>query len=237
MKNNICSFIFFAIFSFVFCTNGISQVLPEDDFEAKLKANPNAQLIDVRTSGEYGGGHLPNAKNIDFRGADFEQRIKTLDKSKPVFVYCLSGGRSKSATEILKKNGFNQVYDLMGGWLRWSRLGKPAEGVADRPAGANGGGISQASINALVAKGNVVVLDFYASWCGPCIKMMPMVERISEEMKGKVTFLKIDADEYKNLVGAYNVDEIPTFIIFKNGKQNMRAVGMQREKDFREMLE
>jgi thioredoxin 1 len=81
------------------------------------------------------------------------------------------------------------------------------------------------------------VLDFYASWCGPCIKMMPMVEKLSEEMKGNVTFLKIDADEYKNLVSAYNVDEIPTFIIFKNGKQNMRAVGMQREKDFREMLE
>jgi thioredoxin 1 len=237
MKNYICSIIFFTIFSFVFCSNGFSQILSEDDFEAKLKATPNAQLVDVRTSGEYGGGHLQKAKNIDFRGADFEQKIKTLDKSKPVFVYCLSGGRSKAASEILKKNGFNQVYDLMGGWLRWSRLGKPAEGVAEIAPGTNTGSISQASINALVAKGNVVVLDFYASWCGPCIKMMPMVEKISEEMKGKVTFLKIDADAYKNLVSAYNVDEIPTFIIFKNGKQNMRAIGLQREKDFKEMLE
>ena len=105
MKNNICSIIFFAIVYFANSSIGFSQVLSVDEFEKKYAEMPTAQLVDVRTTGEYGGGHLPKAQNIDYRSADFTQKIQSLDKTKPVFVYCLAGGRSAEAVNIFKQNG------------------------------------------------------------------------------------------------------------------------------------
>jgi thioredoxin 1 len=69
----------------------------------------------VRTSDEFLGRHLQNAKNIDVGGGSFEQQIETLDKSKPVLVYCLSGGRSSSAASKMREAGFKEVYELDGG--------------------------------------------------------------------------------------------------------------------------
>ena len=63
----------------------------------KLASTRNEYLLDVRTPGEYNEEHLNNAVNMDYNGSDFEAQIKQLDKSRPVFLYCLSGGRSGSA--------------------------------------------------------------------------------------------------------------------------------------------
>jgi thioredoxin 1 len=233
MKNIIRSFIFLTIFSIANYTICLSQVLPFDDFEKKYSEMPTAQLIDVRTSGEYGGGHLPNAQNIDYRSADFTQKIQALDKTKPVFVYCLSGGRSKAATEVLKQQGFNTIYELAGGYLKWTANQKPTEGAQ---TDTHAKGYSTMAIDEIIGKNAIVVLDFFASWCGPCIKMMPTVDKLSAEMTGKVKFIKVDADASKALMESYKIDEIPTFLIFKNGKQVMRAVGYMDEKAMREMI-
>ena len=83
-----------------------SQTLEVEPFEQKLKETQKAILLDVRTSGEFGGGHLPKAQNMDFRSPDFTNQIKTLPKDQPIFVYCLSGGRSSQAAELLKKEGY-----------------------------------------------------------------------------------------------------------------------------------
>ncbi|MFZ9160803.1 MAG: rhodanese-like domain-containing protein, partial [Aquirufa sp.] len=71
-----------------------AQNIDVDAFEKKIQQTPNAYLLDVRTSGEYGGGHLPKAINIDFRSPDFSAKVAQLSKDKPVLIYCLSGGRS-----------------------------------------------------------------------------------------------------------------------------------------------
>ncbi|MGM9511710.1 rhodanese-like domain-containing protein [Larkinella sp. GY13] len=62
-------------------------------------------------------GHLPDAKNIDYKRSDFGRLIKDLNKQKPVYVYCLSGGRSKAAAEQLRSLGYGPVYELTGGYL------------------------------------------------------------------------------------------------------------------------
>ena len=233
MKNNIRSIIFFAILYFANYTIGFSQILSVDDFEKKYKETPNAQLVDVRTTGEYGGGHLPKAQNIDYKSADFTEKIQTLDKSKPVFLYCLSGGRSGEAMTILKQNGFNEVYNMGGGYLKWTSKMKPVEGV--KPVDATNG-LSKDYMDKLLKDNKIVVLDFYASWCAPCLKMMPTIDKLSAEMKGKVAFEKVDSDANKALVSEYKIDEIPTFLIYKDGKMTMRAVGFQTEKAFRDMI-
>jgi len=233
MKSNIRSVIFLAVFYFVNTTISLSQILSIDEFEKKYSETPTAQLVDVRTSGEYGGGHLPKAQNIDYKSADFVTKIQTLDKSKPVFLYCLSGGRSGEAMTILKQNGFNEVYNMGGGYLKWTSKMKPIEGV--KPVDSTNG-LSKEYMDKLLKDNKIVVLDFYASWCAPCLKMMPTIDKLKEEMKGKVVFEKVDSDANKALVSEYKIDEIPTFLIYKNGKMTMRAVGFQTEKVFREMI-
>jgi thioredoxin 1 len=234
MKNNICSIIFFTILYFANQSIGIAQVLSTDDFEKKYAETPNAQLVDVRTTGEYGGGHLPKAQNVDFRSADFTQKVQTLDKTKPTFVYCLSGGRSSEAANIMRQNGFTNVYEMGGGYLKWTTKMKPVEGV--KPTDSKNA-LSKEYLDKLLKSNKIVMLDFYAVWCGPCLKMMPTIDKLKAELGDKVAIEKVDSDANKALVADFKVDEIPTFLIFKDGKQIMRATGMQTDKALREMLE
>lgn len=81
-------------------------------------ATQKPQIIDARTPEEFQQGHIPGAQNIDVKSSDFDTLISTLDKSRPVAVYCRSGRRSKMAAERLVSAGFN-VVELDGGILSW----------------------------------------------------------------------------------------------------------------------
>ena len=97
--------IIIAIFALVMTSCSKAQntenttALTASEFSEKLKKNPNAQIVDVRTLGEYKKGHLQNAVNIDWNADDFTEKAATLDPAKPVFVYCLSGPRSAAAAK------------------------------------------------------------------------------------------------------------------------------------------
>jgi rhodanese-related sulfurtransferase len=83
-------------------------------FKKALTSNPNAVLLDVRTSMEVRSGALPGAINIDFMSSNFMQKVAGLDKSKTYLVYCRSGNRSGQACQMMHKMGFD-VRNLMGG--------------------------------------------------------------------------------------------------------------------------
>jgi phage shock protein E len=100
-------------------------VLAPKEFKTKLDATPGAILLDVRTPEEVEQGKLKGAVNIDFNNTDFEKEVARLDKSKTYFVYCAKGGRSSKAFAILKSAGFNNVYDLSGGYNSWKEAGMP----------------------------------------------------------------------------------------------------------------
>lgn len=104
---------------------GTNQVVPDKAVEL-MKSQPSLIVLDVRTAGEFAGGHLVGAINIDVTKSDFDKRIARLDKKKPILVYCAVGGRSASATKVLVSKGFT-VYDLVGGYSRWQREGRPSE--------------------------------------------------------------------------------------------------------------
>lgn len=89
------------------------------EFISYLDSHDNAQLIDVRTPGEFAGGNIEGSVNIDFNGSTFEQDIQTLDKNAPVLIYCRSGGRSAQALKIFEANGFTNVLELEGGYMNW----------------------------------------------------------------------------------------------------------------------
>lgn len=101
-------------------------VVDSNRFEEQMKES-TSQIVDVRTPEEFAEGHIANATNMNVIGDDFEKQIETLDKEKPVMVYCKSGGRSAKAASILKEKGFKNVYDLDGGILGWQDAKKPIE--------------------------------------------------------------------------------------------------------------
>ncbi|MEM1123387.1 MAG: rhodanese-like domain-containing protein [Bacteroidota bacterium] len=90
-----------------------------EQFKAKLATVPSPQLIDVRTPEEFSGGTLDGAVNMNFKSADLESQLNTLDKSKPVFIFCQAGGRSGKCYKKMKDMGFSEVYDMQGGYGSW----------------------------------------------------------------------------------------------------------------------
>jgi len=97
------------------------KVLPKNEYAKALKRG-KVQLVDVRTAREFNLGHIKGAKNFDFfSSGQFKSGFETLDKSKPVFVYCQSGNRSQKAARRLVNMGFEEIIDLAGGYNAWSR--------------------------------------------------------------------------------------------------------------------
>ncbi len=81
----------------------------------------------------------------------------------------------------------------------------------------------------------VVVVDFYAEWCGPCKVVAPILEELSEEMKD-VKFVKVNVDENQELAGNYSVFSIPTFLIFKEGTVKNQFVGAHSKEGFEDEI-
>jgi len=82
----------------------------------------------------------------------------------------------------------------------------------------------------------VTVVDFWASWCGPCRMLSPIVEELAGEMSG-VKFAKVNVDEEPTLANAFRVDAIPTLVFMKDGKAVGQAVGLQGKDALKAMIE
>ncbi len=82
----------------------------------------------------------------------------------------------------------------------------------------------------------IVLIDFWASWCGPCRMMSPVVDEIAEEMNNTVKVCKVNIDEEQNLAVKYNVMSIPTFVALKCGKEIGRSIGVQDKEEIKNML-
>lgn len=72
----------------------------------------------------------------------------------------------------------------------------------------------------------VTLVDFWATWCGPCRKLAPMIDEIAKEYEGKVKFVKIKADENQKTAQKYSISGVPSLLIFKNGEPVERIVNM-----------
>ena len=88
----------------------------------------------------------------------------------------------------------------------------------------------------IINKKAVCACDFSASWCGPCRMMMPILEDVSEKYKRQCFFYQVDIDSAEDLAEKYNVDVVPTVIVFKNGKEVARIIGYHEIDEFEELL-
>lgn len=81
-----------------------------------------------------------------------------------------------------------------------------------------------------------VLIDFWASWCGPCKMMAPVVNELADELADSVKVCKINIDEEQNLAVKYNVMSIPTFVVIKNGKETGRSIGVQNKSELMNII-
>lgn len=94
--------------------------LTKEEFKEKVKKDPHAVILDVRTEEEVEEGSIPNAKNLDiYKSQEFVEGLEQLDKSKNYYVYCRSGKRSVQAATMMDSMGFQNTYNLLGGFSEW----------------------------------------------------------------------------------------------------------------------
>jgi len=82
-----------------------------------------------------------------------------------------------------------------------------------------------------------MVLDLYASWCGPCIQMMPHFEELAKELSNKYKFVKLNVDEARDIAIKHNISSVPTLIFFKNGSLVAKESGYMNKDKLKQKLE
>jgi rhodanese-related sulfurtransferase len=200
--------------------NAFSQSLTTADFEKGIAAK-NSQLLDVRTAEEYKSGHIAQALQADWKNQEqFSSRAQHMDKTKPIYVYCAAGSRSKEAAQWLRTNGYAEVYELTGGFIQWKGDGKPVEGIPDTKP------MTMEAFMAEVSGAGIVLVDIGAPWCAPCRKMDQVLQWLHRDMEGKYKLVKIDAGVHTDLMKQLKASELPTLILYQNGKEVWRKTGI-----------
>lgn len=221
------------VFSAISChgQQDSSLKLSPDAFEKGI-GKPDVQVLDVRTSGEFQGGHIKNAMQADWNNKDqFNDRIKYVDKDKPVYIYCMVGGRSAAAADWMRQNGYKKVLELMGGMNAWKKENKPVEGMSN---------VSQMTIEqywANIPKDKTTLVDFGASWCPPCIKMAPVIDELEKIKDLDFLLVKVDAGIHTDIQKVLNIEPIPVFIVYKQGKEVWRKQGVVSKEELLAQLQ
>ncbi len=198
--------------------------LSSADFQ-KIAQSGKGTLLDVRTESEYDAEHIEGAGQLNYYAFDFRKKVALLPKDQPVYVYCNVGYRSHKAAEILVELGYTEIYNLAHGIMDWNLNEMPVV-KGDRSKLIKDNEVSPIAYKDLIHSTELVFIDFYAPWCGPCRQMMPMIDSIATEYKGKVTVAKVNSDVSKKLVKQLELRGVPYFQMFKNGKLILTKSGL-----------
>jgi rhodanese-related sulfurtransferase len=234
MRLRCAASIFFLALFFVACgqnnsssvSGAASTTISANEFQKAITANAAAQIVDVRTAPEYNGGHIKNAMQANWNNeAEFTDRTQYLDKSKPVYVYCQAGGRSAAAQQFLASKGYT-VINLEGGMSNWKMNQLPVEGASNVPQ------MRVEDYDQVIKSNNVVLVDIGAEWCPPCRKMLPVVDKVKAQFSKNLYFLAVNGGNDYQVMEHVQFQALPTFIVYKNGKEVWRKQGIVDEAEF-----
>jgi thioredoxin len=205
------------------------QTIDVTAYSKKINETPKAQILDVRTPEEYTTGHIENSDNVNWLSDSFALRTDKYDKSKPVFVYCKSGGRSIKAANKLAELGFTNIYNLDGGMLKWEAAGlsKPDTKII---------GVCSQEYAELLKSDKKVLINFFAPWCAPCKKMEPYILKMQKEMADKVVIIRLNADENKTIMQELKISELPTLVLYEKEAVKWQKSGFVSEEELKKEL-
>lgn len=224
MKFLLSALVVFVLFSCTSAQNNSTTTISAIEYFKKLSTTKNKQILDVRTPGEFNSEHLANAVNIDYQSSTFETELEKLDKSKPVFLYCLSGGRSGEALNIMARKGFKEVYNLQGGIMAWKAQNYPLNN--SNPAAQSWKGMTKEEFTKIINDKTPVLVDFNAVWCGPCKQLKPILNELQAEYPSKLKVVFLDVDVNKSLADDMKIRQIPFMTYYVNGKVKMNIEGL-----------
>jgi rhodanese-related sulfurtransferase len=225
---------FFCLYLFFSCNLTLlafGQSVGVEEFEKGLKTD-SVQVLDVRTAAEYQTGHIRGALLADWTNmSQFTERVQYIDRDRPVYIYCLSGGRSAAAAKWLRQRGYVNVIELDGGFNAWKRNGKQVEGLSTEKQ------LTPEEYLASIPVDRTVLVDFGASWCPPCVKMEPVLKELKHDTSVNFQLIKIDASVHTKLMQHLGIEPIPVFIVYRNGKETWRHTGVVTKEELRIALQ
>ena len=208
--------IFTLIFS-ISCSNKNTLVFEKIDILSldKILNDTDIIILDVRTSEEINAGYIPNSTFIDYYDKNFENKINLIDRSKKIYTLCKSGGRSVKAAEILSKNGFRNVYNLEGGFMRWKANKMSYDINLVNNDSSNSYLISDKSLDSLIENNTNTLIYISTKWCSPCKKMEPIIDKLVDN-NGSLKVIKIDLDANAYAQEKFDVKSLPAFVLYEN---------------------
>jgi len=218
-----------------FGQNSIVNHLNSSQFNKKINQQKGS-LIDVRTSSEFSNGHISKSGQLNYYALDFKQKLLLLSKDEPVYIYCNTGYRSRKAAEFLIKNGYSHVYNLKHGIMEWELKNLPVVIEPDAKPDTKDK-MESDEFYALIQTDKLVFIDFYAPWCGPCRKMMPMIDSIKLNYQNNFTFVKINVDASKKLAKELKLKSVPYLVFYKNGNIIIEHNGYIKKEELIEIIE
>ena len=214
-----------------------SQVNQVSSTEFKqLISDKDGILIDVRTEREYESGHIGNSGQLNFYARDFAQHLLLLPKNKPIYLYCNTGRRSNIAANYLVRNGYTQVYNLQRGIVEWLQSDLPVV-VSPSAEIDTQDGFDPVEFRELISTDQLVFIDFYAPWCGPCMQMMPMINDMKARYEGRIQVVKVNADASRQLMRELRLTAIPYLALFQNGEVIFEHRGLIEEQKLISILD
>jgi rhodanese-related sulfurtransferase len=207
-----------------------SATLSAKEFQAAI-LQQGVQVLDVRSADEYKNGHLKNALLANWNDPkEFQDRTQHLDKSKTVYVYCQAGGRSAAAQSYLIEKGF-KVINLEGGLSNWKMNNFPVEGNSSMAQ------MEIADFEKVIKANELVLVDIGATWCPPCRKMQPIVDKIKQQRGNKLYLLNVDGGNDMEVMKHLQFESLPTFIVYKKGVEVWRQQGIVSMQDLEKALQ
>jgi rhodanese-related sulfurtransferase len=232
MKCKFCACLFSLALFVVSCAQQKTDntTISAQSFQAAIQKSA-VQILDVRTAGEYQGGHIKNALQANWNDqTEFASRTQHLDKNNTVYVYCQAGGRSAAAQNYLIEKGY-KVVNLEGGMSNWKMNGLPVEGAGNTVQ------MKIEDFDHVIASNKLVLVDIGASWCPPCRKMLPTIDKVKSQYVNQLYFLAVDGGVDMDVMKHLQFETLPTFIIYKNGKEVWRKTGIVDEDEFVKILQ
>ena len=209
--------LFLIIIFFISCSNKNTLVYKKTDILSldKILNDTDIIILDVRTSEEINAGYIPNSTFIDYYDKNFENKINLIDPSKKIYTLCKSGGRSVKAAEILSKNGFRNVYNLEGGFMRWKANKMPYDINLVNNDSSNTDLISEISLDSLIKNNTNTLIYISTKWCSPCKKMEPIIDKLVDN-NSSLKVIKIDLDANTYAQARFDVKSLPALVLYEN---------------------